>query len=77
MKQNFRAQIFFLNLSSSLWKTNDWYDFYFKTEGDAETKNRASMTTLATAKAELLQLKLTPIICVMNFVNKKVGNQKN
>ena len=28
-------------------------------------------------KAELLQLKLTPIICLMNFVNKKVGNLKN
>ena len=27
-------------------------------------------------KAELLQLKLTPIICVMNFIDKKVGNQK-
>ena len=27
-------------------------------------------------KAELLQLKLTPIICLMNFINKKVGNQK-
>ena len=29
-----------------------------------------------TYKAELLQLELTPIICVMNFINKKVGNQK-
>ena len=28
-------------------------------------------------KAELLQLKLTPIICLMNFVHKKVGNLKN
>jgi hypothetical protein len=28
-------------------------------------------------KAELLQLKLTPIICLMNFFNKKVGNLKN
>ena len=28
-------------------------------------------------KAELLQLKLTPIICLMNFINKKVGNPKN
>ena len=26
------------------------------------------------AKAELLQLKLTPIICLMNFINKKVRN---
>ena len=25
-------------------------------------------------KAELLQLKLTPIICLMNFINEKVGN---
>ena len=28
------------------------------------------------SKAELLQLKLTPIICLMNFINKKVGNRK-
>ena len=28
-------------------------------------------------KAELLQLKLTPIICLVNFINKKVGNRKN
>ena len=28
-------------------------------------------------KAELLQLILTPIICLMNFINKKVGNRKN
>ena len=28
-------------------------------------------------KAKLLQLKLTPIICQMNFINKKVGNRKN
>ena len=28
-------------------------------------------------RAELLQLKLTPIICMMNFVNKEVGNRKN
>ena len=28
-------------------------------------------------KAKLLQLKLTPIICLMNFINKKVGNRKN
>ena len=25
-------------------------------------------------KAELLLLKLTPIICLMNFIDKKVGN---
>ena len=29
------------------------------------------------AKAKLLQLKLTLIICLMNFINKKVGNRKN
>ena len=29
------------------------------------------------AKAEFLYLKLTPIICLMNFINKKVGNRKN
>ena len=28
-------------------------------------------------KAELLQLKLTQIICLMNFIDKKVGNRKN
>ena len=27
-------------------------------------------------KAELLQLKLTPIICLMNFISKKVGSRK-
>ena len=29
------------------------------------------------AKAELLQLKFTPIIYLMNLINKKVGNRKN
>ena len=28
-------------------------------------------------KAELLQLKLTPIICLMNLIKKNVGNRKN
>ena len=28
-------------------------------------------------KAELLQLKPHPFICMRNFLNKKVGNQKN
>ena len=28
-------------------------------------------------KAELLQLKLHPFICMRNFINKKVGNRKN
>ena len=27
-------------------------------------------------KAELLQLKPHPFICMRNFINKKVGNQK-
>ena len=27
-------------------------------------------------KAELLQLKLTPIICLMNFINKKLDIEK-
>ena len=30
-----------------------------------------------TTRAELLQLKLTPIICLLNFIIKKVGNRKN
>ena len=28
-------------------------------------------------KAELLQLKPHPFICMRNFIDKKVGNQKN
>ena len=28
-------------------------------------------------KAELLQLKPHPFICMRNFMNKKVGNRKN
>ena len=28
-------------------------------------------------KADLLQLKLTLIICLMNFISKKVGSRKN
>ena len=28
-------------------------------------------------KAELLQLKPHPFICMRNFINKRVGNQKN
>ena len=28
------------------------------------------------SKAELLQLKLTPIICLMNFINKKLEIEK-
>ena len=28
------------------------------------------------SKAELLQLKPHPFICMRNFINKKVGNQK-
>jgi hypothetical protein len=35
-----------------------------------------NVTDDQSTKAELLQLKLTPIICVMNFIDKKVGNQK-
>ena len=27
-------------------------------------------------KAELLQLKLTPIICLKNYINKKIGKRK-
>ena len=30
-----------------------------------------------TAKAELLQLKPHPFICMRNFINKKVVNRKN
>ena len=29
-----------------------------------------------TSKAELLQLKPHPYICMRNFINKKVGNRK-
>ena len=29
-----------------------------------------------TTKSELLQLKPHPFICMRNFINKKVGNQK-
>ena len=28
-------------------------------------------------KAELVQVNYTPIICLRNFINKKVGNPKN
>ena len=30
-----------------------------------------------TAKAELLQLKPHPFICMRNFIKEKVGNRKN
>ena len=35
---------------------------------------KAMPKMFSTPKAELLQLKLTPIICLINFINKKVGN---
>ena len=35
---------------------------------------KACYIILVVTKAELLQLKLTPIICLMNFINKKVEN---
>ena len=32
---------------------------------------------LVSTKAELLQLKPHPFICMRNFINEKVGNRKN
>ena len=43
--------------------TKDKFDYFLK--------------KLFHSKAELLQLKLTPIICLMNFIDKKAGNRKN
>ena len=36
-----------------------------------------SVKSIGYGKVELLQLKLTPIICLMNFLNQQVGNGKN
>ena len=47
-------------------------------EGEGEENlGQSSNAIYFVSKAELQQLKLTPIICLMNFVNKQVGNLKN
>jgi hypothetical protein len=35
--------------------------------------SKSSIKNIPNYKADLLQLKLTPIICLMNFIKKKVG----
>ena len=43
------------------------YSFFIKTK----------LQIIGFIKAELLQLKSHPIICLSNFFTKKVGNQRN
>ena len=38
--------------------------------------SKSSIKNIPNYKADLLQLKLTPIICLMNFIKKKVGMWK-
>ena len=38
--------------------------------------NFPGATFIPDSKAELLQLKLTPIICLKNYINKKIGKRK-
>ena len=48
---------------------------YFVTVQSNATKKQETNDILGT-KAELLLLKLTPIICLVNFINKKVEIEK-
>ena len=44
----------------------------------AGTKGKPKIfETIFYTKAELVQVNHTPIICLRNFINKKVGNRKN
>ena len=44
---------------------------------DCTCKPNTVLSNLKFTKAELMQLKINPIICLMKFIDEKVGNQKS
>jgi hypothetical protein len=54
-----------------------WFISRFEKNTVVATRENSKNDIQKGPKAELLQLKPHPFICMKNLINKKVGNQKN